>query len=272
MTDEITKPKDDDYDNRKAFADRDDYYTAWAERSAAFRERVPVEMDIQYGDQPRNRLDIIPGDPDQPTLFHIHGGYWQWNDKEDYTCCAEAAHAAGLNAVLVEHTLAPEATLPEIVAEVRAGLGWYVEHKGDYGIRNPDVIVSGHSSGGHLASMCQGMPGVAGVMLISGIFDLRPIQQIYVNDVVGMDPATAEANSPILKTDSYPSFAIVAWGEDELVAFQAQGSEYVQHLEDTGNDADAVPAPGRHHFSVLDELVQPDGAVFRALARRLGVA
>ena len=263
------RQKDEDWDNRKAFPDCEGWYERCRERSLAFSRSVDFQMDRAYGPNPRNRIDVLPGKPDLPTLFHIHGGYWQWNNREDYLCVGEAVHRIGLNTAFVEHTLAPDATMNEIVAEVKAGLSWFRLHCHEFGIENSDVVVSGHSSGGHLAAMCQGESGVVGTLLISGVYDLRPITQIYVNDVVRMDEEMAKRNSPALRSKRYESFAIVAYGELELKTFREQSNDYHQDLVAEATDALLLPIGSRGHFDVLDELMNGDGVIFKALMDKL---
>jgi len=260
----------DAWDNRKAFENRDSWYASCHERSQAFAASADFSLDHTYGPKPRNRIDVLKGNPAMPTLFHIHGGYWQWNDKEDYWCAGEAAHGQGLNIAVVEHTLAPEASIAEIVAEIRAGLEWYRANRESFGITCSDIIVSGHSSGGHLASLCQGEEDVIGTVLVSGIYDLRPITKIYVNDVVGMDADTAEHYSPALRPRNYGNFAIIAFGAEELETFRYQSRAYHGLLSDTGMKADLVEVPGRNHFDVLDELMDEDGTILNALTHMLG--
>lgn len=54
----------------------------------------------------------------------IHGGYWSNCTKEDFAFIAEGPLARDLNVVLVEYTLAPEATITEIVDQI----GQLLEH------------------------------------------------------------------------------------------------------------------------------------------------
>jgi len=262
---------DDAWDNRKAFANRDTWYASCHARSQDFARRVSLSLDHIYGPKPRNRIDVIANDPDKPTLFHIHGGYWQWNDKEDYWCAAEATHGIGMNAAIVEHTHAPDATMEEIVDEVRAGLDWFRDNRAQFGITCPDIVVSGHSSGGHLASLCQGEQDVIGTVLVSGIYGLKPITQIYVNDVVGMSVQTAEEYSPALHRQDYGNFAIIAFGADELETFQNQSRSYHALLAETGMRVDLLQVPDKNHFDVLDELMDDDGEIFRALKAHLNL-
>ena len=76
-----------------------------------------------------------------------------------------------------------------IVDEIRACLGGLRSNLAELGVKNRDIVVSGHSSGGHLCSRMKGETDVIGIIATSGLYDLRPIGQIYVNEVVGLDAA-----------------------------------------------------------------------------------
>lgn len=267
----MSERQDDKWDNRKAFPDVEAWSVRYKERSISFSGSVDFKMDNEYGPKSRNRIDVLPGKPHLPTLIHIHGGYWQWNNREDYLCVGEAAHKVGLNCGFLEHTLAPDATMDEIVAEVRSGLTWFRSNRKEFGIDNPQIIVSGHSSGGHLAASCHGEPDVAGTLLISGLYDIRPITEIYVNEVIGMDAETAKRNSPALYAKSFSNFTLIAYGDLELETFREQSINYHAVMTDTGNDTRLIPLKNRGHFDSLDELMENDGIIFKALIEKLNL-
>ena len=84
-------------------------------------------LDLAYGPRPRNRIDFIKCDPPRaPTLVFVHGGYWQMRAKESFAFAATGPLAAGINVALVGYTLAPAASMDEIVAEIRSALDWLV--------------------------------------------------------------------------------------------------------------------------------------------------
>ena len=55
-------------------------------------------------------------------LVFIHGGYWQMRAKELFSLFADGPLAHGIAFALIGYTLAPDATLEEIVDEVHAGI------------------------------------------------------------------------------------------------------------------------------------------------------
>src|SRR5689334_3582944 len=115
------------YNNLAAVPSSAKLIADWAARSARFRERHHVHLDLAYGEQPRETLDLfLAGNPAAPTLAHIHGGYWQMTHqtKETYSALAEGAVSHGLNVAVVEYTLAPKAKMDRIVGEVRRAISW----------------------------------------------------------------------------------------------------------------------------------------------------
>src|SRR5215470_6164012 len=108
--------------NGAAVAASADIIAGWEKRSAELRQQHPQHLDLRFGPRERNRIDFLKAADKAPTLLFIHGGYWQHRAKELFALVAEGAMAHGINVALIGYTLAPDATLDEIVAEVRAGI------------------------------------------------------------------------------------------------------------------------------------------------------
>ena len=252
---------------------RDAYVAGWSARSDVIRKKTGnARIDVRYGGTPRERLDVFPcGRPQAPTLVYIHGGYWQFNDKEPYAFLGESLLAGGFNLVLVEYTLAPEARMDRIVAEIRRSVAWVIDHAKELDADPARVFVSGHSAGGHLTAEAMQEPRLAGGIAISGLFDLEPIRLCYLNDKLGLDPAEAQRNSPIHHLPKRAAPLVVTVGLDELPELIRQSKEYAEAWQKAGLKGHYLPLAGHEHFSILEELARPDGKIFGALTTLAGI-
>lgn len=256
------------YDNTAAagIAKRDQYAADWSRRSDAIRRSVAGRIERRYGAADREQLEFFPcGRPGAPTLVHIHGGYWQFNDKEPYAFLAESLLPGGFNLVLVEYTLAPAARMDQIAAEIRRAVAWVIDHAAELGADPARVFVSGHSAGGHLTAVAMNEPRVSGGIAISGIFDLEPIRLSYLNEKLGLDVAEAQRNSPIHHLPARAAPLVVAVGRDELPELIRQSDEFAAAWTKSGLQGRFLSIAGRAHFAMLEELARPDGEVFAAL-------
>ena len=156
-----------------------------------------------------------------PTLLFIHGGYWQNRAKEVFSIFAEGPMAHGINVALIGYTLAPDATLDEIVAEIHAGIDYLAGQLPALGAAAGGIVVSGWSAGGHLTSMALSNPNVRAGMAISGIYDLEPIRHSYLNEKLRLDEATSRRNSP-MDDGGRTGKTAVAGGRQRRVAAAAQ--------------------------------------------------
>jgi arylformamidase len=254
------------YNNTAAVPERDAIVAGWAARSARVRRDHPGHLDLAYGDSARERLDLfLAADPQAPTLAFIHGGYWQMNDKEGTSFLAEGVLPHGINFALIEYTLAPAARLDRIVAEVRRAVQFLAEHLGDYGADSSRLYVSGHSAGGHLTASTMTLPAVRGALAISGLYDLEPIRLNYLNEKLGLDVAEAERNSPLLHFPPMAGELVVAYGTRELPELCRQSIDYAQSWVERGLPGHLLPIDGANHFTILETLADPQGALTQAL-------
>jgi arylformamidase len=256
------------YNNTAAVgaAKRKQYVADWMRRSDVIRRTPGARIDLRYGGGARHRLDVFPcGRPAAPTLVYIHGGYWQMNDKEPYAFLGEGLLAAGFNLALIEYTLAPAARLDEIVHEVRSAVAWTIDHAKELAGDPARVFVSGHSAGGQLTAMAIADTRVAGGIAISGIYDLEPIRLSYLNDKLRLDAAEVDRNSPLRHLPSSAAPLVVSVGLGELPELVRQSKEFADAWRHCGLRGCYLPVARHNHFSILEELARPEGAILAAL-------
>src|SRR5882757_8320633 len=238
-----------------------DMVAGWDRRSAEMRAQHPYCLDLRYGPRERNRIDFLKASDKAPTLLFIHGGYWQTRAKETFALFAGGPMAHGINVALIGYTLAPDATLDEIVAEIHGGLDFLAAQLPDLGGDPNRIVVSGWSAGGHLTSMALSHPHVKAGMAISGIYDLEPIRHSYLNVKLKLDEATSLRNSPMMQAGGAMKPLSLVVGSAELPLLRKQTADFAGHRAKYGLPVTYEEIPGANHFTIMDELMSPTGRI-----------
>ncbi|MFJ4767789.1 alpha/beta hydrolase [Streptomyces uncialis] len=207
---------------------------AYRTRSAAARESLAYRADIAYGPHPAERLHHFPPRrAGAPLVVFVHGGHWQESSKEDACFAAPALVEAGAGYVALGYGLAPERRPAELSASVRLGLAWVREHAVALGGRPDAVFAAGSSAGAHLVAMAAGGPDglpLAGLFLLSGLYDLEPVVGSYVNDALGLTAGQARAQSPLFRAPPRGGRVLLARGEHETDEYARQQDAYAAML------------------------------------------
>jgi acetyl esterase/lipase len=247
--------------NGAAVAASADIIAGWEKRSAVLRQRHPQHLDLRYGPRERNRIDFLKSRDQAPTLLFIHGGYWQHRAKEIFALVAEGAMAHGINVALIGYTLAPDATLDEIVAEIHAGIDFLAAQLPALGAAPGGIVVSGWSAGGHLTSMALANPHVRAGVAISGIYDLEPIRHSYLNEKLRLDEAMSHRNSPMMMSGGPAKSLSLVVGSAELPLLRKQTADFAGHRARHGLPVTYEEIPGGDHFTIMNEMIAPNGRV-----------
>ncbi|HTI31045.1 MAG TPA: alpha/beta hydrolase [Sphingomonas sp.] len=243
---------------------------AWFERIAIENNRAGAEghpeLDIPYGPHPRQTLDLFrTAKVRRGAAAYFHGGYWQSRDKSGFHFVAPPLVADGFDVALVNYPLSPKMGVADLVVAARASIGRLAVLA-----EGAPVILIGHSAGAQIAvELGMNPPNeaerVAGILAISGVFDLAPLIDTSLNQKLGLDMAAARTASPLHRVIPCAPRAIFAVGGLETPAFHKQTDEMHQAWTIAGNLGSKITVPDADHFSILDQLVRGDGVLRAAL-------
>ena len=265
------------YNARAATPSYPEIFAEQAERSRRMRLRRACFLDVRYGEDEMETLDVFPSTgPSRALVSFIHGGYWRSRDKRDLSYVVEALCEAGLTCVLPNYALCPHASVEKIVRQMLKAHAWIYRNAPDYGAAPSRLVVCGHSAGGHLAAMMaacdwpqyeRGLPDdlVQAAVAISGIYDLMPLRRTSMNADLRLDENAARVASPVTYRPTRPVSVLTAVGAEESNEFGRQAlllREWWPHCR-----CQSIVVPGANHFTVLEALAEPRGLLCEALLR-----
>ncbi|MBT3247950.1 MAG: alpha/beta hydrolase [Actinobacteria bacterium] len=232
------------------------FVDAYATQSAAARAEIGPGQEVAYGPQPTQTLDLFlptlpPGDL-APLVVFIHGGYWQELSKSESSFAAPSWVERGMAFAALDYTLAPQATLPEIIEECRQAVRHLKNYAAELNLDPDRLVLAGSSAGAYLAAAVASEIPVLATLLISGIFELAPLVGTSINEALGLTENQAQQLSLRPPVGFPPS--IVCWGENETTEFKAQSQALAADLMAQGTECQQYEIAGRNHFDVVFEL------------------
>jgi arylformamidase len=257
------------YNNRELVPDHPAFFARWAQDSEAARRVGPCELDIAYGKEPGERLDVFASpQSDAPVLVFVHGGYWRALDKRDHSFIAPAFTRHGACVVIPNYDLCPAVTVPHITLQVARSVAWTWRNIARYGGDPRRIIVCGHSAGGQLAALTlsclwpqldAALPRdvVRSALAISGLHDLDPIMRTtFLQPSLNLTREQVAMASPARLPAPRHGTLYSVIGDDESAEYHRQ-NRMIQEAWGTRRVPVCEALPGLNHFSVLDALVEP---------------
>jgi len=215
-----------------------------------------------------------------PVLVFIHGGAWLRLTKDDVSAPAPTFVDRGGIWIAVNFADARQATLTEMAEQCRRALAWVARNAASFGGDPGRVFLAGHSSGAHLGGVllttdwtARGLPAapVRGALLMSGIYELRPVMLSSRRTYVQATDADVAALSPMRHLDRVNCPVIVSWGDEESPEFKRQSSVFADALAGMGQLEARRTLFNTNHFEEPEQLNRPDTVLGRAALGMMGL-
>ena len=220
----------------------------------------------QYGEKENQFIEIahtLNNKDLDPLLVFFHGGYWQELSVEESFFPAINSIKNHIGFAAVEYTLAPQASIDEIVNECKDAINWLFLNSKKLGFDKNKIILAGSSAGAHLAAMCsiynqESKNNLLGSILVSGIYDIEPLIGTSINEALYLKKDQAVRNSPMFKDlEKFPP-TVVVWGENETEQFKKQSKIFANKLIDMEVPVRSLEIENKNHFDIILDLTDFD--------------
>jgi acetyl esterase/lipase len=235
---------------------------------------VVLMRDVAYGPHERHRLDLFaaPGSHDLPVILFVHGGGFVRGDKSTPGTPHNEnvglwAARSGMLGVTMNYRLAPEHRWPSGAEDVAAAVAWLRANVAEHGGDPERIVLAGSSAGAtHVAGYAAmpelhagGEPGIRGLVLLSGAYDLPAFDDEAVLGPYFGDRSGWEAASPLAGVVGSRLPVMLAVAEhDPPVSHRQAAIAFTALYERGGRVPHVAYAAGHNHFTEVLHLNSGD--------------
>ena len=211
-----------------------------------------------------------------PVHVFVHGGYWRAQDKENFAFVATELAPRGITTVVINYELCPSSTLDLVANSALAAIEWVNRHVAEYGGDPRRISLLGHSAGAHLCAVALAADWrardidpsfIRGAVLVSGIFDPAPAMHTTVNADLHLTPEIVARHDVERRALSVDCPVSVLAGGLEPWMWIDQSFRYSHHLRRQGRDPEVLVQPGYTHFDIIDQYLDAESPLLRAVLR-----
>lgn len=273
---------DDAYDQAKYAPNIRQIVGRYRTNSDLTRARLGAPKRLSYGATPIEGMDLFAAKaPNAPINVFLHGGAWRGELAQYYAFPAEMFVNAGAHYVAVDFTNVTETNgdLMPMADQCRRALAWIYKNAASFGGDPNRIYLSGHSSGGHLGGVVMvtdwqkdfGLPKdiIKGGVLVSGMYDLKPVRMSARSSYVKFTDAIEEALSSQRHIGNLNAPVIVGYGALETPEFQRQSRDFVDAVKKSGKPAELIRGEGYNHFEFVETMANPYGQLGRAALEQM---
>lgn len=239
---------------------------------------------------------------DRPVVFFVHGGGWTNGYRDQYAFVAQSfTGVKGWVTVVIDYRLTSDqvfiadqycpdvvtcnqpdsidhrtkaAWYPDNIEDVAAALLWTLDHIAENGGAPGQIVVFGHSAGGHLASLLATHDDYAslrakirGVVSMSGIYDLNSVSRLFWTSIINQTFPGGFSNTELLdsasadiyltRTLALPPFYLL-YCQFDAPALASQAIAFDKSLTTLGFEHKLSYLPGYDHVSEMIAIVNAE--------------
>lgn len=246
--------------------------------------RPDSSLDLAYGPEPSQRLDVHPSPEPGPLLILLHGGGWESGSRAELQDLIPSLMQHGYTVANLDYRTTSEAKAPAAAEDVRRAIEWVSSRAGNWGADPSRMVLMGFSAGAHLALLAALAPDTAiegpqchpaAIVSFWGVTDVAPLlegpdQRDFAVNWLPDTPNRAElarALSPLnYELTDAPPLCAVHSVFDDVVPFE-QSKALVEKYLRAGRPAELISLRFLGHQAPPEESTAILAQVFDVLER-----
>lgn len=234
------------------------------------------DVDLKYGNHTENTLDVYypvkeaeqPQATKKPVIVFFYGGCWgECNSlgKSDYQFVAQPFVEQGYVTVIPRFREYPSVKFATIMDDAARAVDWVAKNIVQYGGDPDRVVLMGHSSGAHIASMLALNPQylgqkthskIRGFVGLAGPYDFLPFGEAYQKDLFD-PPEQYEDSQPINFVTAQSPPLLILHGEKDTTVGKHNALNLIRKSQEQAGRQQLLLYPKHDHVGILLALSRP---------------
>lgn len=251
-------------------------YTKAEQLTAATRKEFPHELNLSYGSDPKQRLDVyLPKRKPSgaPVLIFLHGGGNREGDRAQYGYVAEPFAKHGIVTVVSSYRLQPEFAWPAQRDDAQAVVAWVYHNIKSRGGDPNRIYLAGHSAGSQQAAVLSYRDGWRRALSLPNdvIKGSVLISSLATGPNEGVTDPTLRAELDVLNgITSPPRVNVMAIGGVELegdvgAERRKKAEQLAANVRAKGSAVDLIVPAGLDHATVVLSLGDASSELFKSV-------
>ncbi|XP_076275477.1 kynurenine formamidase-like [Rhynchophorus ferrugineus] len=241
------------------------------EKSEDVLNRIPNELNIEYGPGPREKYSIIGINLplDSPIIIHIHGGYYQEEliNHVNNSFIANIFYKHNIKTISLGYELSPKKSVVDILKSLTNGCRKCLQYALE--CKSRGIYFCGHSGGAHAISTIfsnltyeisiEEKSLIKGAFIISALFNIEKLPEVSANQLLNLTVESAQMLSPLLTKLNYEQtqFYLIS-AENDSPLFLKQAKQFHRKLQKEGIKSELHILSGVDHFDIFEKLYFED--------------
>ncbi|MDA9008898.1 alpha/beta hydrolase [Alphaproteobacteria bacterium] len=242
-------------------------------------------VERKYSSEANAVLDIYStSEPQSPIVVFVHGGGWSSGSRKWIQNKPQFFNDLGYTFISIGYPYLPEAEVDDQITAVEKAVAWIKDNANSLGASSENIILTGHSSGAHLAVVAAlklGPDTVQKVIAIDApMYDLRPLLNMkrrgvtnFFERIFGRNESEFSRKSAHTFISSHKNYAdyLFAYSNQNFDGWIVKNVErFVDDLRSSGaSNVDVFEGWGYDHMALHRKIGDDDDEFSKVIAEFL---